>query len=128
MVRGPGSVTYGPGAIAGIINIITKQAGSLDGFKAGVEYNEGYDSKGAFLKYGFDKEKFKLFTHISIRDTDGDDDPKYFQSLNNGEVGYKGDPNTFSGRDGNPVQSYYQDYEDRPQVDTHGLTPVALKA
>ncbi|MCD4763264.1 MAG: TonB-dependent receptor plug domain-containing protein [Desulfobacterales bacterium] len=49
VVRGPGSVTYGPGAIAGVINIITKQAGSLDGFKAGVEYNEGYDSKGVFL-------------------------------------------------------------------------------
>jgi len=30
VVRGPGSVTYGPGAIAGIINIITQQGGSLD--------------------------------------------------------------------------------------------------
>jgi len=39
VVRGPSSVTYGPGAIAGVINIITKNAGSMEGFKTGVEYN-----------------------------------------------------------------------------------------
>ncbi len=37
-----------------------------------------------------------------------DDDPKCFQSLNNGEIGYKG-TEVFSGR-GNPTQDYYQDY------------------
>lgn len=119
VIRGPGSVIYGPGAISGIINIVTKQTGSLDGFKTGVEYNEGYNSKGAFLQYGFNKEKFKLFTNISIRYTDGYKDPKYFQSLNNGEIGYKGDTNTFSGRDGYPTQSYYQDYDHKPQIKAH---------
>lgn len=70
------------------------------------------------MQYGLDKEKFKLFTHISIRDTDGDDDPKYFQSKNNGEIGYKGTP-VHTGSDGYPTQNYYQDYFDRPQIKAH---------
>jgi outer membrane receptor for ferrienterochelin and colicin len=120
VIRGPGSVTYGLGAIAGIINIITIRAGSLDGVKTGLEYNEGYDSKGAFLQYGFDKEKFKLFTHISIRDTNGDDNQKGFQALSNGQIGYKGDPNTFpSSSDGYPIMNYYKDSDNNPQIKAH---------
>ena len=56
-----------------------------------------YKNKGAFMQYGFDNEKFKLFTNTSIRYTAGDNDPKYYQSLKNGEIGYKGDTNTFPG-------------------------------
>ena len=118
IIRGPGSVTYGPGAISGVINIIPKQAGSLDGFKTGIEYNERYDSKGAFLQFGFDEDKFKLFSHVSVRSTNGYDDPKYFQSLYNGEIGYQG-TEVFSGSDGNPPQDLYRDYEKRPQIKAH---------
>ncbi len=118
VVRGPGSVTYGPGAIAGVINIITKHSGSLNGFKAGAEYNPTYNSKGIFLQYGLDGEKFKLFTNFSIRDTNGNENTKYFQSKNNGEIGYTG-TEAHSSSDGFPNQDFYQDYFDKPQIKAH---------
>ena len=35
IIRGPGSVTYGPGAIGGVINIYTKTAREAPGLEAG---------------------------------------------------------------------------------------------
>ncbi len=69
VIRGPGSSTYGPGAIAGVINITTFNGTDFDGQQAYVragaieefyaaEYKLGtqFDSGGAFfLYYGVDK-------------------------------------------------------------------------
>nr|WP_319492254.1 TonB-dependent receptor plug domain-containing protein [uncultured Desulfobacter sp.] len=39
IIRGPGSVTYGPGAIGGIINILTHTADTRPGVSTGIELN-----------------------------------------------------------------------------------------
>ncbi len=117
VLRGPGSVTYGPGAISGIINVVTKRGGALDGFKVGVEYNGGYDSKGAFLQYGYSGEELKIFAHLGIRATDGDEDARAFQATRK-FIGYKG-TDAFTNADGNPVMAYYKDYDGEPQIKAH---------
>ena len=118
VIRGPGSVTYGPGAISGVINVVTRQAGALEGFNAGVEYNGAYDSTGGSLQYGWSGQKFELYAYLSIRGTGGYEDNKVYQTLANGQLGYKG-TSAFTGRDGNPVMSYYRDYQGEPQLKAH---------
>ena len=50
VVRGPGSVTHGVGAIAGVINIVTRDAESMSGVRVGLNYNAEYQSKGFPVK------------------------------------------------------------------------------
>ncbi|MDG1751516.1 MAG: TonB-dependent receptor plug domain-containing protein [Thalassotalea sp.] len=52
VIRGPGSVTYGTGAVAGVINIITKFAKSnLPKWSIGVSENHTYNRGGINLQY-----------------------------------------------------------------------------
>jgi len=119
VVRGPGSVTQGAGAISGVINIITRTAESMNGVRIGVDYNDKYQSKGLQFSYGKQWAESKFSFHASIQDSDGVKNPKIFQSLRNGQIGYKGDSTVFSGNDGNPVQSYYGDFDSDPQIKLH---------
>lgn len=73
IVRGPGSVTYGPGAIAGVINIITRTGSSATGSAAGVNYTSDYDSMGAYGSYGYMKGPWDVFAYASVRETGGAD-------------------------------------------------------
>jgi len=115
VVRGPGSVTHGPGAISGVINIITKKAQNENGFKMSVHTNPTYDSKGLKLSYAKDIAESKVFFHGSFTRTRGADDYDTFQTLSNGQIGYKG-TDAFTGSDSFPLQSYYSDYDDEPQI------------
>jgi len=115
VVRGPGSVTHGPGAISGVINIITKKAQNEHGLKIALHTNATYDSKGLKLSYGQDIAESKVFFHGSITRTRGAENYDIFQTLSNGELGYKGS-DTFTGSDSFPLQSYYADYDDEPQI------------
>jgi len=116
VARGPGSVTHGPGAISGVINIITKVAGSYDGVTLGLVNNPDYQGKGAFLDIGHVGEDVQWRTHMSIVRTKGYENPKIYQFSANGEHGYKGDDDAFSGSDGNTVANFYRDADDKPQV------------
>jgi iron complex outermembrane receptor protein len=51
IIRGPGSALYGADAFAGVINIITKSGGEIDGFHSGIRYGS-FDTKEAFILYG----------------------------------------------------------------------------
>jgi len=115
VVRGPGSVTHGPGAISGVINIITKKAQNENGLTLGLHNNPSYNSKGFKLSYGDDIANSKVFFHGSFTRTEGSEDYDVFQTLSNGELGYKG-TDAFTGSDGFPLQSYYADYDDEPQI------------
>ena len=116
VARGPGSVTHGPGAISGVINIITKKAGSYDGVTVGLTYNTDYQSKGAYIDIGHVGEDVQLRTHMSIVRTKGYENLNIYQFSPNGEHGYKGNNEVFSGSDGNTVANFYSDADDEPQI------------
>ncbi|HSV27327.1 MAG TPA: TonB-dependent receptor [Sedimentisphaerales bacterium] len=52
VIRGPGSVTYGPGAIAGVISITTKNARTSPGTEIGAFYWNKYIARGAYIGSG----------------------------------------------------------------------------
>jgi len=116
VARGPGSVTHGPGAISGVINIVTKKAGTYDGVTLGAVYNTDYQSKGAYLDVGHVGENVQWRTHMSMMRTKGYEHLKIYQFSNNGEHGFKGDDEAFSGSDGNTVANFYSDADDKPQI------------
>ena len=64
IIRGPGSVTYGPGAIEGVISITTKNALDAPGTRAGVQYVEKYDSKGAYFSEGVVKKDYNYYAYM----------------------------------------------------------------
>jgi len=115
VVMGPGSVTHGPGAISGVINLITKSAGMIEGFKIRGMYNPDYNSKGVSVDYGVNSEKIQWLAHFSIFETDGYEGLKIYQLSGNGEHGYKG-TDAFSNSDANTVAKFYHDTDDKPQV------------
>ncbi|WP_019030043.1 TonB-dependent receptor plug domain-containing protein [Colwellia piezophila] len=115
VVRGPGTVTHGPGAISGVINIITKQARDEEGLEVGFSYDHNYDSKALKLSYATDIGEAAVFLYGSVTRTKGIADYDIFQTKNNGELGYKG-TDAFTGTDANPLQPYYADFNDNSQV------------
>lgn len=116
VVRGAGSVTHGAGAISGVINLITKKAGTVEGLRIGVRNNSKYQSNGAYLTYGKVADNIQWLAHASLTRTKGFDDVKIFQLSVNGEFGFKGDSNAFSGSDGDNVANFYADADDKPQI------------
>ncbi len=51
IIRGPGSALFGTDASAGVINVITKTAGAIDGTRAAVRLGS-FDSQSATLEHG----------------------------------------------------------------------------
>lgn len=96
--------------------LLPSDGAAEDRFGSSVSISGDYAVVGAFLDYGVDRDEFKLFTHISARDSRGEVDPKYFQSKNNGEISFKGDSTIHAGSDGYPVQSSYKDFKGEPQL------------
>jgi len=115
IVRGPGSVTYGPGAIGGVINIYTKNAQQAPGVQMGGKYWDKYDSTGGFISYGKSSEKQDLYSYFSIVRTEGLS-PDLFgvDSSTSGYVGSAGGP-----YGPNPAFTYMSDFFDEPQVKAH---------
>ncbi len=110
VIRGPGSVTYGPGAIAGVINIQTRKPGDLSGLKLSAGYVTGYENKTFSASYGFNKANVKGIFHASVARTNGlVPDGMY---LNDSILGERGNPDEFL----TPAATYMRDYDDKPQV------------
>lgn len=115
VIRGPGSVTYGPGAVAGVINIYTKNASTADGTEGGVRYVNQYDSKGAYLSHLFTGEKLKTYVYGAVTATDGDNARHFLGDDGDGLAGFVGqDIRT----DTEPLD-YFGDYQEHPQVKLH---------
>jgi outer membrane receptor protein involved in Fe transport len=115
VIRGPGSVTYGPGAIAGVINIYTKKGKKYPGFEFGGQYWNRYDSVGNYFSYGRSKDDFDLYTYLSITDTEGVKNPDIYGAASGGRTGYLGEAGSFGQR---PVP-YMTDYFNQPQIKAH---------
>jgi outer membrane receptor protein involved in Fe transport len=111
IVRGPGSVTYGPGAIAGVISITTHTAVSSPGLKVGFGLISQYESKNMSLSYGRDFEKFGLYAYASMTRTSGYA-AHHFLGTNNQEAGYIGETIDL---DKQPLD-YFSDFDDQPQA------------
>ncbi len=109
IIRGPGSVTYGPGAIAGVINIVTRSAATAPGTIVGAEYVTRYNSGGAYGSYGHAENGLNLYMYGSARWTAGVDDPEYFEINRT-----TGAARETTSKD--HVSPYFADNLDKPQV------------
>lgn len=123
VIRGPGSVTYGPGAIMGVINIITKSEITSPGFTFGQYYTSNYNSLGTRMSYGIDKEDYGMYVYASITDTKGIKHPRTYAVIPNstsappntaGSHGYWGD-----GLIGD-TPNYLKDSNDKPHLKLFG--------
>jgi outer membrane receptor protein involved in Fe transport len=75
VIRGPGSVTYGPGAVAGVISITTKNAATAQGTQLGVQGVSGYRSLGAYASQALQGKDLGFYLYGSCSRTHGYKDP-----------------------------------------------------
>lgn len=115
IIRGPGSVTYGPGAVAGIINIRTKNADTDKGLEVNSIYNPTYNSYGGSLSYARRFGDIGLYLYGSAVRTEGISDFKAFKLWDNHLYGYFDEDWPADQR----IQDYYRDYNDIPQLKFH---------
>jgi outer membrane receptor protein involved in Fe transport len=117
VIRGPGSVTYGPGAIAGIISITTKNAQTNPGLVAGVSGNLEYRYGQVDASYGYQGSDLNFHIYGSINSSKGQEDPQfyYIDRAHGYGYGFMGPDwgNQGLGTDPPPVMD---DYRNRPQV------------
>ena len=118
VIRGPGSVTYGPGAVAGVISITTKNASVVpQSTNIGVSYVSGYDSKGLNVSNSVVKDNWGLYTYASVTKTEGYEDPYIFAFAPPSREAKYVEPMAIQGHDYvSPVVDYLADYDDREQV------------
>ncbi|MFB6341042.1 TonB-dependent receptor plug domain-containing protein [Saccharicrinis sp. FJH62] len=71
IIRGPGSILYGSNAMAGVVNIITKQQND-EGFKSNLGASYGsYNTKKLYGTLGYKKDKLSVFASVNHDQTDG---------------------------------------------------------
>jgi outer membrane receptor for ferrienterochelin and colicin len=70
IIRGPGSALFGADAAAGVINVITKTAGNIEGTKAGLRLGS-FNSSTAWLDHGSSLNGYEIDLTANIHDTDG---------------------------------------------------------
>jgi outer membrane receptor protein involved in Fe transport len=109
IIRGAGSVTYGPGAISCVINIITKTRETNDASDIRVNYNYPYNSQGISGKMSHRiTDDISMFAYFSIRKTEGYSPEIAYSIMNN-----DWEPSTRG------FQEYYSDYFNIPQKKLH---------
>lgn len=72
VIRGPGSAIYGADAFAGVINIITKSGGDIDGLEVGGRHGT-YDTTDFFSSYGKVWDRSSLGFVVEASHTNGSD-------------------------------------------------------
>jgi outer membrane receptor for ferrienterochelin and colicins len=82
VIRGPGSVMYGPGALAGVINIITHTGDTFNGMDVQIRqgFVEEFNNIEMRLGHTFSDDS-KLFAYYGVDNysgSDGDDAPSIF--------------------------------------------------
>ncbi len=75
IIRGPGSVLWGPDAFAGIVNVVPMTGKDLDGVESGLLYETPGDHGGFFLNLGRDGGSWDGFLSLSGRSGEEDDRP-----------------------------------------------------
>ncbi|MCF6209625.1 MAG: TonB-dependent receptor [Gammaproteobacteria bacterium] len=72
VIRGPGSAVYGADAFSGVINVITKGAGEIDGTEVMGEI-ASFGTRRTALLHGQQFGKMALAFYLGYQQTDGDD-------------------------------------------------------
>lgn len=72
IIRGPGSALFGSDASAGVINVITKTAGTIDGSEAGLRTG-GNGSTSTWLQHGSQWQGIDIALTADLSRTDGHD-------------------------------------------------------
>ncbi|MCP4692954.1 MAG: TonB-dependent receptor [Desulfobacterales bacterium] len=67
IVRGPGSVLWGPDAFAGVVNVTPLTGKDLDGVETGILYETPGDQIGAYANMGHDAGTWDAFLSVSGR-------------------------------------------------------------
>ena len=120
IIRGPGSVTHGPGSIAGTINIVTRTAASSPGLRVGLSADARYRYETLYGSYGYRSPDLDLYLYGSYGRSSGDSDTDFFYIDRAHGYGYG-----FMGPDwgnkgkGTPAPHLYEDFRDKPQVKLH---------
>jgi outer membrane receptor protein involved in Fe transport len=114
IVRGPGAVTYGPGAVGGVISITTRRPGQFDGTTVRAGVVSEYDSRSLAISHGGSWGGVDLFAHASLVDTEGQT-ARSFQVEEDNSVGYVG----ADLRPDSEALDYFGDYNGDPQVKLH---------
>jgi len=73
VIRGPGSAVYGADAYSGVINVITKDAQSIDGTEVGARVGS-FDSQDLWLLHGDSWNGMDVVFSLSYQHTQGDSD------------------------------------------------------
>lgn len=73
IIRGPGSVLWGPDAFAGIVNVVPLTGKDVSGVETGVHYGMPGDSRGFFINTGHDGGAWDAFLSVSGREMKTDD-------------------------------------------------------
>lgn len=82
VIRGPASIIYGSNAMAGAINIITKQQ-TKEGVSGNAKLSYGsFNTQKYMASGGFKKGPFKIFASINHNRTDGHRDTSEFKIVN----------------------------------------------
>lgn len=71
IIRGPGSVTYGPGAVAGIINITTKKNVGKNDLNIAAKYGLPYNNYGLSVAYSKKIGNDNLYVYTGVQRTEG---------------------------------------------------------
>jgi iron complex outermembrane receptor protein len=70
VIRGPGSALYGAEAVSGVINIVTKTAGEIDGTEVGVRAGS-FQTYDAWVQHGGQWGGFDAAVYLRLGSTDG---------------------------------------------------------
>ena len=118
VIRGPGSVIYGPGAIQCVVNIVTRRP-TEDFTEVGIQSVAKYDSNMLRISHAEVEKAYRYFLHASIAETEGLDGARSFtMDPATGQYGFVGEDFT-SGAYDKPVLDFYRDHRDKPQVKFH---------
>jgi hypothetical protein len=73
IIRGPGSVLWGPDAFAGIVNVVPMTGKDLDGVETGIWYGSPGDQEAFYVNMGHDAGLWDAFLSVSGREGEEDD-------------------------------------------------------
>jgi outer membrane cobalamin receptor len=109
IVRGAGSVLWGPDAFAGVVNVVPLTGKDFQGVETGVGVSSLDEARSAFFKYGVDRGRWNSFISVSAKAAQEDDRTfNVVKFWNDGETAVE--PDDRFGKDTPGESRYYELY------------------